>query len=59
VTKDYRTGFVIKLVHMDIKRDIGINSNDIDAFYKAIGVLVKRSSSPGLQKSQIDSFLNF
>jgi hypothetical protein len=45
--------------HMNIKRNIQINSKEIDAFYKAIGALVKQNSSPSLQKSQIDSFLNF
>jgi hypothetical protein len=44
---------------MNIKRNIQINSKDIDAFYKAIGALVKQNSSPSLQKSQIDHFLNF
>ena len=47
------------LSHMNIKHNIQINSKDIDAFYKAIGALVKQNSSPSLQKSQIDSFLNF
>jgi hypothetical protein len=41
---------------MNIKHDIEINSKDIDAFYIAIGALVKQNSSTSLQKSQIDSF---
>jgi uncharacterized protein with ParB-like and HNH nuclease domain len=44
---------------MNIKHDIEINSKDIDAFYIAIGALVKQNSLTSLQKSQIDSFLNF
>jgi len=44
---------------MNIKRNIQIDSKEIDAFYKAIGALVKQNSSPSLQKSQIDSFVNF
>jgi hypothetical protein len=36
---------------------IELNSEDIDAFYKSIGVLVKQNSLPNLQKPQIDLFL--